>query len=147
MRADPSFTVRESVASQLHVAEQLFPDAPDDVVRRVQRRVENRLAARLSLRVSRASLDNDARALIKRTFRREAHLHSADLERKRLDRDSPNELRARGAAPLTYLEALIDVWLRAGFTTQEIAAEQCSSARAVRRLHDRARTKLRRTNV
>lgn len=147
MRADPSFAVRESVASQLHLAEQLFPDAPDGVVRRVQRRVENRLAARLTLGVSNASLDNDARALIKRTLRREVLLHSGDLERKRLDRDSPNELRASDPARPTYLEGLIDVWLRAGFTTQEIAAEQCSSARAVRRLHDRARTKLRRTNI
>jgi hypothetical protein len=145
MRADPSFAVRESVASQRHIAERLFPETPDDVVRRMLRRVENRLAARLTRGFSMASLESDALALIKRALRREARLHSADLVRKRIEPDSPDEFLARVASRLTYLEALTDLWLRAGFTMQEIAAEQCSSVRAVRRLRDRALSRLHRT--
>lgn len=146
MDADLWFAVRESVAFQRHVAERLFLDVSDDVVRRVLRRVENRLAARLTSGFSTASLERDALALIKRALTREARRCSADLGRMRFERDSPHESLARVASHLTYFEALTDLWLRAGFTLHEIAAEHCSSVQAVQRLQDRALRKLRRAN-
>jgi hypothetical protein len=146
MRADPwlMFAVKESVASQRHLAQRLLPEATDDVLSRVLRRVENRLATRLSRGVSTASLESDAVALIMRARRSEARLHSGDLVRNGVAPGSPEEFLAHVASRLTYLETLTDLWLRAGFTMQEIATDQCSSVRAIRRLRNRALSKLRR---
>jgi hypothetical protein len=112
----------------------------------VLRRVENRLATRLSHGFNTASLESDAVALIMRARRSQARLHSGDLVRNGVAPGSPDEFLAHVASRWTYLEALTDVWLRAGFAMQEIAAEQCSSVRAVRRLRGRALRKLRRTD-
>jgi hypothetical protein len=112
------------------LAATLFPEASDDVVRRVLRRVENRLTARTARGFSTATLGADALVLIKRGLGHEARRHSTHFGRRQSREESVNEFLARAPSRLTYFEALTCRWLRAGVTLQEIAAEQRRVRRA-----------------
>jgi hypothetical protein len=87
------------------------------------------------------TLARDALALIKRSLEHERRRRSAKL-RPKVSLELPVGPSHPVGLSLTYLEAAISLWLRAGFSVREIADEQRTSVEALQRLRDRAVRKL-----